>query len=992
MKNKVKSQFAFFAGTGAVKCCVLILLALGIMLTACEEPKSKEPKTWIVTLEFDSETGTANANPNPASKGKMVTVNATPGSKYKFKSWTVVTGGIELTDNYTSSAAFTMPGNAVTIKAEFEPLADVTLENVEYGYALPAKRSIGIASLGINTQTVSSIVMERGNESPFILDATDITNKITVGNVIAFFIQPQAGLKTGSHTDAVVITHGNGNKTALDILITVNPKPLTITGLGVANREYDGTTEATITGTAELAGLIEGDDVELSDGTATFEDHNAGTYIAVVFSDFIITGTDAHNYIFTQPQGITANILPRSVALRVTSPSSNNILIPFGVTPITYSGTTYHQNVTLGFSITGVLGEETVTVMVNDNNYGLSGESGSPGIIIVNYDGTQVEQTTSVQAELKVTGNYQLDADNSISVFDIRILDGLSTERWLPVLNVNITEFNNYALTANGLNRHYRLLGNITLEKPQAGASNWTAIGNGTVGFSGSFNGNNFEIQNLTINRQGNYQGLFGVVAEGGMVQNTFLVNTEITGSNYAGGLAGINKGTIQRSYVTGSVSGISNIGGLAGTNENTIQDCYTSCSVTGEQYVGGAAGVITGTNGIIRYCYTMGNIKGGSYIGGIAGYVYDNARLINCVALNNSVITSAANQGDIGRVAGAASQNLLANNYAWSTMIINKTIVETGINNTNGETTDSNSYRVATWWSGSLGWNGGPWNFTEVWQMNNRKLPKLGNTSGTQNHELMFGEVWIPAGSFTMGSPESESGRMRDEDSQRQVTLNGFYMCMIEVKQGQWPELTGSNHRSYAGNYNLPISNASWYEAIMFCNRMSIREGLTPAYSISGDTNAFSWVAPNSISNAEWDAVQIVAGSTGFRLPTEAQWEYACRAGTTTAYNTGNAISDNTGWYYDNSGEITYEAGKKPPNAWGLYDMHGNVSEWCWDWYTGNYNNAGGNNNPQGASSGTQRVMRGGNSYAIEEIIRSAARDKANPYYGISGFRVVRP
>ncbi|MCL2244123.1 MAG: SUMF1/EgtB/PvdO family nonheme iron enzyme [Treponema sp.] len=260
---------------------------------------------------------------------------------------------------------------------------------------------------------------------------------------------------------------------------------------------------------------------------------------------------------------------------------------------------------------------------------------------------------------------------------------------------------------------------------------------------------------------------------------------------------------------------------------------------------------------------------------------------------------------------------------------------------------------------------------------------------------------VRINGGTFTMGSPANETGRDNDE-TQHQVTVSSFYMGKYEVTVGEfrrfvnatgyitdaeksgggyvwtteWELKSDANWKNPYFNQgeNHPVTLVSWNDTVQYCNWLSRQEGLTPAYTISG-------------ANVTWNR-----SANGYRLPTEAEWEYACRAGTTTVYNTGNMISDNTGWYWDNSNSRTHEVGLKPPNAWGLFDMHGNVWEWCWDWY-GTYP-SGAQTDPVGVSSGSNRVLRGGGWGFSAARVRSASRNNSSPTYRdyYRGFRVVRP
>jgi formylglycine-generating enzyme required for sulfatase activity len=213
----------------------------------------------------------------------------------------------------------------------------------------------------------------------------------------------------------------------------------------------------------------------------------------------------------------------------------------------------------------------------------------------------------------------------------------------------------------------------------------------------------------------------------------------------------------------------------------------------------------------------------------------------------------------------------------------------------------------------------------------------------------------WCPAGKFTMGSPESEAGRSSDED-QVQVTLSeGFWMAKTEVTQAQWQAVMKENPSEFKGA-NRPVEKVSWDDAQKF---------LTKLNAIVGDSDGRKMV-----------------------LPTEAQWEYAARAGETGPYS-GGTVKE-VAWYRDNSGGGTHEVGTKRPNAWGLHDMHGNVWEWCADWYKDELE---GGVDPQGAASGSGRVFRGGSWNYFAFFCRVSFRYwyfPSNWGYGI-GFRPAR-
>ncbi len=238
------------------------------------------------------------------------------------------------------------------------------------------------------------------------------------------------------------------------------------------------------------------------------------------------------------------------------------------------------------------------------------------------------------------------------------------------------------------------------------------------------------------------------------------------------------------------------------------------------------------------------------------------------------------------------------------------------------------------------------------------------GEGEGEGETVLLPGDVplelqWISAGSFTMGSPSTEFGRDSDETEHAVTLSQGFWMGKVEVTQAQWQAVMGINPSVYGGNPNRPVENVSWNDCQSFLTAIN------------------------------------ALGLGSFRLPTEAEWEYACRASTATRYYWGedplNGEIDFYAWFGENSGATPHEVGSKLANLWGLFDMSGNVWEWTADRY-GDYP-SGPVTDPTGPASGSYRAIRGASWKNTSYYCRSAGRFHVSPSYhdGLLGFRLVR-
>jgi len=255
--------------------------------------------------------------------------------------------------------------------------------------------------------------------------------------------------------------------------------------------------------------------------------------------------------------------------------------------------------------------------------------------------------------------------------------------------------------------------------------------------------------------------------------------------------------------------------------------------------------------------------------------------------------------------------------------------------------------------------------------------LALLGAFAFAQEQNANF--VHVEGGTFQMGN---ENGR----DGTLTVTVKSFYMSKYEVTQKEWFDVMGTTlrqQRDIAGKKlpiigegdNYPMYYVDWFDAIEYCNKLSLKEGLTPVYRGTNDDITCDWNA------------------NGYRLPTEAEWEFAAKDGIKkyllTEYS-GSNNADAVAWYKGNSGKKTHPIGTKTANNLGIYDMSGNVWEWCWDWYE--YYSSEPQTDPRGPDYGTERILRGGSFNYTDMYIRTDYRGVYKPWNQSNdiGFRVV--
>lgn len=257
----------------------------------------------------------------------------------------------------------------------------------------------------------------------------------------------------------------------------------------------------------------------------------------------------------------------------------------------------------------------------------------------------------------------------------------------------------------------------------------------------------------------------------------------------------------------------------------------------------------------------------------------------------------------------------------------------------------------------------------------------------------LSFDLLLIEGGQFRMGSSENDPDARTSEKPAHEVQISSFYLGRFPATQELWEAVMGKNPSEFKGE-RRPVEQVSWYDAVVFCNRLSEMDQLQPCYyadagmkQVFGKTGASNWELPNK-GEVCWDQT-----ADGYRLPTEAEWEYAARGGAQSeGYRyAGSDKLKQVGWYDGNNGEETREVGLLYSNELGLFDMSGNVWEWCWDWY-GAYSKEP-QDNPTGPDSGSFRVFRGGSWLSRATFARCSDRRNytLDRRYSGLGFRLAR-